>query len=167
MPDRSTRAATRSRRSDELPTPAFDTLKPKPYVTHQKMFDPFTRTAGTTTGRSHKLGPLTDGIIDVVVDQAARVTSPLSAVPIFSLGGAVARVPEEATAFPYRDASHDINIVASWLPEEAGDADRTSSGCTGSSGRWNPTAAASTSTSPATMPTIGSGDAYTDRQWAD
>jgi hypothetical protein len=45
-------------------------------------------------------------------------------MPIFCFGGAVARVPEESTAFPYRDASHDLNIVASWLPEEAGDADR-------------------------------------------
>lgn len=40
--------------------------------------------------KSHKLGPLTDKLIDVVVDQTARVTSPLSAVPILSLGGAVA-----------------------------------------------------------------------------
>jgi hypothetical protein len=36
----------------------------------------------------------------------------------------VARVADESTAFLYRDASHDINVVASWLPEEAGDADR-------------------------------------------
>jgi FAD/FMN-containing dehydrogenase len=36
----------------------------------------------------------------------------------------VARVAEHSMAFPYRDASHDINIVASWLPEEAADADR-------------------------------------------
>jgi Berberine and berberine like len=45
-------------------------------------------------------------------------------VPIFCLGGAVARVPEESTAFPYRDASHDLNIVGSWLPEDVGGADR-------------------------------------------
>jgi FAD/FMN-containing dehydrogenase len=108
----------------ELPAPAFDTLRPRPYVTHQTMFDPLYPHGRHYYWRSHKLGPLADEIIDVVVDQAARVSSPLSAVPIFSLGGAVARVPEETTAFPYRDASHDINIVASWLPEEAGDAER-------------------------------------------
>lgn len=108
----------------ELPTPAFDTLAPKPYVTHQKMFDPFHPHGWHQYWRSHKLVPLTDEIIDVVVDKAAQLTSPLSAVPIFSLGGAVARVREESTAFPYRDASYDINIVASWLPAEAGDAGR-------------------------------------------
>lgn len=48
------------------------------------------------------------------------ITSPLSTVAIFSFGGAVGRVAEDATAFPYRD----INIVASWLPEQAADADR-------------------------------------------
>jgi FAD/FMN-containing dehydrogenase len=108
----------------ELPAPAFNTLQPKPYVAHQKTFDPVYPHGRHYYWKSHKLGPLTDEIIDVMIDQAARVTSPLSAVPIFSFGGAVARVYEESTAFPYRDASHDINIVASWLPEEAGDADR-------------------------------------------
>lgn len=45
-------------------------------------------------------------------------------VPIFSFGGAVGRIAEGTTAFPYRDASHDINIAAAWLPEQAADADR-------------------------------------------
>ena len=108
----------------QLPIPAYDTVQPKPYATHQKMFDALYPHGRHYYWKSHKLGPLTDEIIDVMVGQAAQVTSPLSAVTVFSFGGAVARVPEEATAFPYRDASHDINIVASWLPEEAGDADR-------------------------------------------
>jgi hypothetical protein len=72
----------------------------------------------------HKLGPLTDQIIDVVVEHCARITSPLSTVPIFSFAGAVARVPSDATAFPNRDAAHEINIVGSWLPEDVGEADR-------------------------------------------
>jgi hypothetical protein len=74
--------------------------------------------------KSHRLGPLTDEIIDVVVEHCSQITSPLSTVPIFSLGGAVARVPEDETAFPNRDAAHDINIVASWLPDDVGEADR-------------------------------------------
>jgi len=108
----------------ELPCPAFNALVPKPYVAHQKMFDAALPHGRHYYWKSHKLGPLTDEIIDVVVDQSAQVTSPLSTVPIFSFGGSVARVPEESTAFPYRDASHDVNVVASWLPDAAGDADR-------------------------------------------
>jgi FAD/FMN-containing dehydrogenase len=108
----------------ELPAPAVDTLMPKPYVAHQKMFDALYPHGRHYYWKSHKLGPLTDEIIDVLVDHAAKVTSPLSAVPIFSLGGAVARVPEESTAFAHRDAAHEVIIVASWRPEEADEADR-------------------------------------------
>ncbi len=108
----------------QLPTPALDAVTPKPYVAHQKMFDAAYPHGRHYYWKAHKLGLLTDEIIDVVIEHAAQVTSRLSAIPIFCFGGAVARVPEEATAFPYRDASHDLNIVASWLPEEAGDADR-------------------------------------------
>jgi hypothetical protein len=74
--------------------------------------------------KSHKLGPLTDQIIDVVVGHCAQITSPVSSVPISCFGGAVARVPDDATAFAYRDAAHDITIVASWLATDVGDADR-------------------------------------------
>jgi FAD/FMN-containing dehydrogenase len=108
----------------ELGTPAVNAIVPKPYVAHQKMFDAALPHGRHYYWKSHKLGPLTDDIIDVVIEHCAQITSPMSTVPIFSLGGAVARVPEEATAFPNRDAAHDINIVASWLPEAVGDADR-------------------------------------------
>jgi hypothetical protein len=107
-----------------LSPPAFDAVVPKPYVAHQKMFDAAYPHGRHYYWKAHKLGPLTDEIIDTVVQHSERITSPLSAVPIFCLGGAVARVPEHSTAFPHRDASHDINIVASWLPEGASDADR-------------------------------------------
>ncbi len=108
----------------ELRNPAFDAVAPKRYAAHQKMFDPAYPHGRHYYWRSHKLGPLTDEIINVVLDHCTRITSPLSAVPIFSFGGAMARMPEDSTAFPYRDASHDLNIVASWLPEQAGHADR-------------------------------------------
>jgi FAD/FMN-containing dehydrogenase len=102
----------------ELPTPPVNTFVPKPYVTHQKMLDPTAPHGRHYYWKSHTLDPLTDEVIDVVVEQAATITSPLSTVPLFTLGGAVARVPEDATAFPNRDAAHDINIVSSWLPDD-------------------------------------------------
>jgi len=54
----------------------------------------------------------------VIIEQAAAITSPLSAIPIFTLGGAVARIDDDATAFTGRNAAHDINFVASWLPDD-------------------------------------------------
>jgi hypothetical protein len=37
---------------------------------------------------------------------------------MFHLGGAVARVPNDATAYPGRDIAHNIVIDAAWLPDE-------------------------------------------------
>jgi hypothetical protein len=108
----------------QLPPPALDTVMPKPYTVHQKAFDAAVPHGRHYYWKSHRLGPLTDEVIDIVIGHCDEITSPMSSVPLFSFGGAVGRVSEDATAFPNRDAAHDINIVASWLPEAAGDADR-------------------------------------------
>lgn len=102
----------------QLPEPVVNAVVPKPYVEHQKMFDAALPHGRHYYWRSHKIGPLTDAMVDVLIAQSEAITSPLSSVPIFTQGGAVARVPEDATAFKNRDAAHDINIVASWLPDD-------------------------------------------------
>lgn len=107
-----------------LGTPLVDAIAQKPYVAHQKMLDPAVPHGRHYYWKSHRLGPLTDDVIDIICRHLGTISSPLSSVPIFSFGGAMARVPDDATAFPHRDAAHDINIVGSWLPEQAGDADR-------------------------------------------
>ncbi len=48
-----------------------------------------------------------------------RITSPLSYTVIFQLGGAIARVGEDATAYSHRDAGHNVNINAVWPPGDA------------------------------------------------
>jgi FAD binding domain/Berberine and berberine like len=98
--------------------PVLDAVGPKPYMAHQAMFD-----AAYPHGRHYywkawKLPPLTDAAIDVMVEHASAISSPLSAIPIFTLGGAVGRVDDDATAFTGRGAAHDINVVASWLPDD-------------------------------------------------
>ena len=40
---------------------------------------------------------------------------------MFHMGGAVARVPHDATAYAARDVVHNIIIDAVWLPEESGE----------------------------------------------
>jgi FAD/FMN-containing dehydrogenase len=98
--------------------PILDSVSPKPYVTHQAMFDPAYPHGRHYYWKSWKLPPLSDSAIDVIVEQAAAITSPLSAIPIFTLGGAVGRIDDDATAFTGRSAMHDINFVASWLPDD-------------------------------------------------
>ncbi len=105
-------------------TPVADAITTKAYTAHQKMLDAAVPHGRHYYWKSHRLGPLTAEVIDVICTHLGSITSPMSSVPIFCFGGAMARVPEDATAFPHRDAAHDINIVASWLPEQAGEADR-------------------------------------------
>jgi FAD/FMN-containing dehydrogenase len=99
-------------------TPAIDAVMPKPYVAHQKMFDSALPHGNHYYWKAHKLPPLSDEIIGVVVEHARDITSPLSTIPIFCSGGAVSRVPNDETAFASRSAAHDINIVAAWLPDD-------------------------------------------------
>jgi FAD/FMN-containing dehydrogenase len=102
-------------------SPVLDVVAPKPYRAHQQMFDPAFPHFRHYYWRSRKLPPLTDAAIDITVEHASAITSPMSSVPIFTLGGAVARVDQAETAYPNRAAAHDINIVAAWEP---GDPDR-------------------------------------------
>jgi FAD/FMN-containing dehydrogenase len=102
----------------ELTGPVVDTVAPKPYAVHQKMFDPAVPHGWHYYWKSHTLGPLTDEVIDIVVERAEQITSPRTTVPIFTLGGAVSRVADDATAFPNRGAAHDINLAAGWLPDD-------------------------------------------------
>ena len=96
-------------------TPLVDAIGPRPYVDLQRMFDPSVPHGWHYHWRSCELPPLTDAAIDTLVDQAARITSPRSYIIVFQLGGAVARVGEDSTAFGQRDAAHNVNINAVWL----------------------------------------------------
>lgn len=98
--------------------PVVDAVMPKPYVAHQKMFDAAVPHGRHYYWKSHKLPALTDEMIAVIVEHSSAITSPMSTIPVFTQGGAVARVPDEATAFAHRGAAHDINIVASWEPSD-------------------------------------------------
>jgi FAD/FMN-containing dehydrogenase len=99
--------------------PLVDAVGPCPYVELQSVFN-----AGVPHGwhyywKSWELPPLQDAAIDTLVEQARRITSPRSYVIVFQLGGALARVGEHDTAFGQRDAAHDVNINAVWLPGDA------------------------------------------------
>jgi FAD/FMN-containing dehydrogenase len=102
----------------DFKAPILNAVGPKPYLAHQAAFDPAYPHGRHYYWKSWRLPPLSDAGIDVIVEQAMAITSPQSAIPIFTLGGAVARVEDEATAFTGRSAAHDMNIVASWLPDD-------------------------------------------------
>jgi hypothetical protein len=74
--------------------------------------------------KSCELPALNAQTIDLLIEHAHRIESPRSYIIMFHLGGAVARVPEEATAYAQREAVHNVNIDAVWLPAEDDRAER-------------------------------------------
>jgi FAD/FMN-containing dehydrogenase len=98
--------------------PVFDAIAPKLYVDHQQMLDPAFPHGRHYYWKSRQLPPLTDQAIEVIVEHGRRITSDFSSARIFTLGGAVARVDHDATAFANRAAAHDINIVGAWAPND-------------------------------------------------
>jgi len=104
--------------------PLFDGIAARPYVELQSALD-----AGAPHGwhaywKSCELPALTDETIDALTEHAHRIESPRSYIIMFHMEGAVARVPEEATAYSRRAAVHNVNIDAVWLPAEEARAER-------------------------------------------
>jgi FAD/FMN-containing dehydrogenase len=99
-------------------TPLVDLVGPKRYVDHQNGLDDTVPHGWHYYWKATNLAGLSDDVIDIVAEHAHRATSPRSYAAMFHMGGAVARVPREATAYPGRDVEHNIIIHAAWLPEQ-------------------------------------------------
>jgi len=103
--------------------PIVDLLEPKPYTALQSMFDPLVPHGWHRYWKAVEVPPLTDDAIDTLVEHSSAPTSPRSYTIVFQLGGALARVGEDETAFGQRDAAHNVNINAVWTEEDP-DAER-------------------------------------------
>jgi FAD/FMN-containing dehydrogenase len=108
----------------EFGSPALDLCVAQPFVQLQSMFDPSFPSGWWYYFRSADLAELSDSVIDIVADRAMQMTSPLTAFPIFHLGGAIARVGEDEMAFSGRSAGHTININATTATSEGFDEER-------------------------------------------
>jgi len=93
-------------------SPVLDLCEPKRYVDHQATFDPSFRHGCWYYMRSCDVAELTDEVIDITVEHASRISSPLTAFPIWQMGGEVARRPDDETAFNGRAAGYTFNITA-------------------------------------------------------
>ena len=94
-------------------TPLADTTGPVPYPA---LYD---LTHMAAVSRSHAmrnayLRELAGDTIDIVLDFVNRTTSPFGLVPLRELGGAMARVPADATAFAHRDKAFYIAVDNAW-----------------------------------------------------
>jgi FAD binding domain/Berberine and berberine like len=99
-------------------TPLVDLVGPTLYVDHQGSIDDTVPHGWRYYWKATDLTGMSDEVIDIVAEHAYGATSPRSYAAMFHLGGAVARAPKDATAYPGRDVEHNIIIDAAWLPEQ-------------------------------------------------
>src|SRR5215218_10010578 len=108
----------------EFGRPAANVCSQKPFLTHPAMFDPSFVPGRWYYFKSADVPAMTDEIIDTTVEHCLRISSPLTSFPIWQMGGAVARVGEDETAFSGRDAGFTYNIGASTATAEGFDEER-------------------------------------------
>jgi hypothetical protein len=105
-----------------LGAPLIDGIRPMAYAELQTMFDA-TNPPGAwyyKTGYLDGSAMRGDRFVDVLLEHADFPSpSPMSRIFIEHLGGAMGRVPADATAFVHRTAPFDLIIVAGGFPVEA------------------------------------------------
>jgi FAD/FMN-containing dehydrogenase len=99
----------------ELAEPAFDLSNIGRYVDQQRAFDPFFPDTQRYYWKSLFIDVLTDDVIDEIIATAADRPSPQSLIALRVLGGAIARIPEDATAYGNRSAGFNISLDTTWL----------------------------------------------------
>ena len=97
-----------------LGTPIADLLGPMPYTMMQSLLDGLFSPGARNYFKAGYLAGLSDDLIDELVRFHGPSISPTSEIHIQQLGGAVARVADDATAFGQRSAPYLMNIVARW-----------------------------------------------------
>jgi FAD/FMN-containing dehydrogenase len=99
----------------KLGTPLFDMSGPTPFVGVQTGFDAlFPRGEIRAYWKSQYLAELTDEAIEVIAAKAADRPAPLTLVNVFAMGGAIADVGPEETAFATREPAYMVSIDGMW-----------------------------------------------------
>jgi hypothetical protein len=104
--------------------PLLDLCRPKPYLVHQSMFDPGFLHGWWYYFRACDVDRLTDEVIDIVAEHGRRIVSPITSIALWQMGGAVARVGEDDTAFSGRSAGFTFNINGNSMTPDGFDAER-------------------------------------------
>lgn len=99
--------------------PLVDLISPSLYTGFQSALDDTVPHGWHYYWKSTNLSGLSDEAIAVIAANAYAANSPRSYSAMFHMGGAVARVPSDATAYAARDVAHNIIIDGVWLPDES------------------------------------------------
>ncbi|HEX5370305.1 MAG TPA: FAD-binding oxidoreductase [Dehalococcoidia bacterium] len=106
----------------QLGTLVMDAVGPMPYTQIQKLIDGAAVPHRRYYMRSNFIGELSEAAATAMVEAYTSSPSPLSAFIIVPFGGAVARVPADATAFYYRSAPYSMTLLGAWEDSAADEA---------------------------------------------
>ncbi|HUE82268.1 MAG TPA: FAD-binding oxidoreductase [Pyrinomonadaceae bacterium] len=105
-----------------LAEPILDAVGAQPYLTLQQTFDAGVPAGKRWYSKAHYLEELSDAAIDTIVSGVAGLPGEYTMVYLEQLGGAIARIDPNATAFPHRSAGYSFHIFPGW--ENASDDER-------------------------------------------
>jgi FAD/FMN-containing dehydrogenase len=97
-----------------LGQPIADVIAPHPFTAWQAAFDPLLTPGARNYWKSHDFADLPDAAVNVILNSVRELPSPECEVFIAHVGGAMARIPATATAFPNRDAHFVMNVHTRW-----------------------------------------------------
>ncbi|HME22130.1 MAG TPA: FAD-binding oxidoreductase [Acetobacteraceae bacterium] len=99
--------------------PLIDLVKTRPYPDWQRSLDGAWGNGFRNRWVGHYLPELTGAAAATLLENVAKVPSPFTDVKLATMGGAVARVGENDTAFSYRDSKYALVIQTRWKsPDE-------------------------------------------------
>jgi hypothetical protein len=96
--------------------PIGDMIRPVPYRAVQSLLDGGAARGSSAYWRSVRLPDLSDPVIDAIVERVGSITSPLSLLNGWVIGGAVSRVDPGATAVGERETGFELRAIAVWRP---------------------------------------------------
>jgi FAD/FMN-containing dehydrogenase len=97
-----------------LGTPVADLSGRSSYLESQSAMDGLFPDGGRYYWKSHFVDELTDELIDAMVANDADRPTPESVIFIRTLGGAVARIGADESAYPHRRARFNVSVDATW-----------------------------------------------------
>ena len=86
----------------------------QPYTAWQQAFDPLLTKGARNYWKSHNFSQISEGVIDAIIEYAARLPSPHCEIFIGTIGGKTTSVPPEAMAYSSRDARYVMNVHGRW-----------------------------------------------------
>jgi FAD/FMN-containing dehydrogenase len=97
-----------------LAPPALDASATAPYLEIQSSFDDVFPAGGRYYMKSHFMDELSDKAIATYLDWDAKPDNPGALIAIRTMGGAVARVGTDESAYPHRSARFNFSIDPGW-----------------------------------------------------